>query len=111
MEQIEGKTVRINAPEEYFEKGAYIMRRKRIAAYTVDRIKTLGQENKIEEMFDLLAQAIPTWSGMTDADTEEPLKNPCDDAMVFYRLDALQINWVMDSLRINYATGKFFGAK
>jgi len=92
------KMVRIDLPAAVFDvEGAYVMRKKRIAIWRLDAIKEC---TTADEVYSLVAALIPTWYGVLDVDTDEPLGDPELDPKVFGHLDAQeQWPWLVGCLQ------------
>lgn len=91
--------LKVACPPEIFDVfDAYIMRRKRVAIWKLDRISQFqpGQE---EDMYGLFAELIPEWHNVLDVETGEPLPNLIEDPAGLTRLDTEQLGWLSKMLR------------
>lgn len=97
------KYVTIPLPEEIWDvEGATVKRRKRISVARMDDLQDIAQEAQDPEaLYSNLAELIPSWEGVLDVETGEPLPDPQDDPMVFSRVDITeQFPWLMELLKM-----------
>lgn len=93
----------IECPEEPFDvrgegEGVSITRRKRIAIWRIDDLKSTREP---AEMYRKLADLVPRWSNVRDVETGEPLPDPEGDPTVFTRLSFDQLTWISQALKMS----------
>lgn len=90
-------TISIPLPAETFDNpDAVVQRRKRVSVALVTKVRVVARTKGGKELFDMLATIYPTWDGVCDVDSGEPLPHPKDDPMVFERLDyTQQMPWLI----------------